>query len=185
MSTSTDLAVDSIVTLRPEPDGHEIPTLEPIQSEPEPAAIAATTPEHPVAARRARPWLVPVAIGVAGVIAAGTLGGFLVSTMGQRDAARGQLATTRSTLVSTRAQLSAAKADAATRKVSSDYVSLVAVDGGKAVADYASIAACNAFGECRTAAQQTLTDLQDFRPSGPPRRCPPTWRTPTVRSAMR
>src|SRR5438270_13236188 len=116
MSTSTDLAVDSIVTLRPEPDGHEIPTLEPIQSEPEPAAIAATTPEHPVAARRARPWRVPVAIGVAGLIAAGTLSGFRLSTMRQRDAARDQLATTHSTLVSTRPRLNARKADAAARK---------------------------------------------------------------------
>jgi hypothetical protein len=97
------------------------------------------------------------------VIASGTLGGFLFSTVGQRDAARHQLAASQATLVATRGQLTAARADAATRKVTSDYVKLVAVDGGQAVADYGSLASCNSFGQCRTAAQQTLTDLQAFQ----------------------
>ena len=160
---STEQAVDTIVTLRPEPNGADTPTLEATPVGPEPTAVLATTPERPVAARRQRRWLLPVAIGAAGVVASGTLGGFLLSTVGQRDAARGQLATTQTTLAATRGQLTAANADAATRKVASDYVKLVAVDGGKVVASYGSIAVCNSFGQCRTAAQQTLTDLQAFQ----------------------
>jgi hypothetical protein len=153
---STEQAVDTIVTVRPEPNGAEAPALEATAGEPQEAAPIAAAPERPGPAPRQRRWLLPVAIGAAGLIASGTLGGFLLSTVGQRDAAEHQL-------VATRGQLTAAKADAATRKVASDYVKLVAVDGGQVVADYGSIAVCNSFGPCRTAAQQTLTDLQAFQ----------------------
>jgi len=42
-------------------------------------------------------------------------------------------------------------------------VRLVTGEDGQAVADYATMAACNSFGQCRTSAQQTLTDLQGFQ----------------------
>ena len=160
---STEQAVDSIVTLRPEPNGADAKTQEATPSEPQEAELVTAAPERPAPARRQRRWLLPVAIGTAGVIASGTLGGFLFSTVGQRDAARHQLATSQATLVATRGQLAAAHADAATRKVTSDYVKLVAVDGGQAVADYGSLAGCNSFGQCRTAVQQALADLQAFQ----------------------
>jgi flagellar hook-basal body complex protein FliE len=160
---SSEQAVDTIVTLRPEPNGAEAPTLEATPAEPQPIAVVATTPESPITTSRQRRWLMPVAIGAAGLIASGTLGGFLFSTVHQRDAARGQLASTQTTLTATRGQLAAANAEAATRKVASDYVRLVAIDGGQVVADYGSIATCKSFGQCRTAAQQTLTDLQAFQ----------------------
>lgn len=160
---STEQAVDSIVTLRPEPNGADAPTLEATPSQPEEAVVIPPVWERLVPVRRQRRWLLPVAIGAAGVIASGTLGGFLFSTVGQRDAARHQLATSQTTLVATRGELTAARADAATRKVTSDYVKLVAVDGGQAVADYGSAAGCRSFGQCRTAVQQMLTDLQAFQ----------------------
>lgn len=160
---ATEQAIDTIVTLRPESNGADAPTLEATPSEPEDAAIITTAPERPVRAGRQRRWLLPVAIGAAGVVASGTLGGFLVSTVGQRDAARHQLAASQTTLTATRTQLATAHADAATRKVTSDYVALVAVDGGRAIADYGTLAVCNSYSACRTAAQQTLTDLQAFQ----------------------
>src|SRR5205807_1845683 len=49
------------------------------------------------------------------------------------------------------------------RKVTSDYVTLIAVDGGQAVADYGALAACSSYGQCRTAAQQALGDFQAFQ----------------------
>ena len=160
---STERAIDTIATLRPEPNGHDVPTLEATPSEPERAVVTPPAWERLVPARRQRRWPLPVAIAAAGLIASGTLGGFLWSMIGQRDVARHQLATSQATLVATRGQLTAAHADAATRKVTSDYVTLVVVDGGQAGADYGSLAGCNSFGECRTAAQQTLTDLQAFQ----------------------
>ncbi len=120
-------------------------------------------PDPPVPVKGQRRWLLPVAIGVAAVIASGTLGGVLWSTIGQRDAARHQLGTTQQTLAATRGELTTARANAATRKVTSDYVRLVTAEGGQAVADYGTMAVCSGYGPCRTAAQQTLTDLQAFQ----------------------
>lgn len=160
----TEQAVDTIVTLRPEPSEPDARTLEAMPSGPEEAAVPPPGWEERAAPKRARRrWLLPVAIGAAGLIASGTLAGFLWSTIGQRDAARHQLVTSQATLADTRGQLSAAKADAATRKVASDYVRLVTAEGGQAVTDYGSMAVCNSFGQCRTAAQQTLSDLQAFQ----------------------
>lgn len=160
---STEQAVDTIVTLRPESNGSDAPTLEARPSEPKEAVVTPPVWERLVPVRRRRHWPLPVAIGAAGLIASGTLGGFLWSTIGQRDTARHQLATNQAALADARGQLTAAKADAATRKVASDYVKLVTAEGGQAVADYGSMAVCNSYGQCRTAAQQTLTDLQAFQ----------------------
>jgi hypothetical protein len=70
---------------------------------------------------------------------------------------------THATLTTTGEQLTAARADAATRKVTSDYVTLVTVDNGRVVTDYATLEACTTYSPCRTAAQQTLTELQAFQ----------------------
>jgi len=159
---STEQAIDTIVTLLPEPNGADTARLEATPSEPGEAVVTAA-PDRPVPARRQRRWLLPVAIGAAGLVASGTLGGFLLSTSGQRDAVRHQLATSQATLAVTRGQLTAARADAATRQVTADYIKLIAVDGGQAVTDYGTLSGCTSFGQCRTAAQQTLTDLQAFQ----------------------
>ncbi len=159
--------IEGIVTLRPAPNGAEAPPLDAVPADTPTATLDVATDlgpsRKPIRAHRRHGWVLPVAIGAAGLIASGTLGGFLLSTVGQRDAARHQLTVTQTTLTSTRGQLTAARTEAATRKVTSDYVMLVVTDGGRAVADYGSIAACNSYGECRTAAQQTLTDLQAFQ----------------------
>lgn len=159
--------IEGAVALRPEPNGAEAPPKEavivvaPTQA---PEAIVEVAPsEKPIRPHRRRGWLLPVALGAAALIASGTLAGFLWSTIGQRDTARHQLALTQATLTTTGGQLSAAHADAATRKVTSDYVAFVAVNSGRAVTDYQTMVTCTSYGPCRTAAQQTLSDLQAFQ----------------------
>ena len=141
--------IDAIVTV--------VPTEE--------EAPAAPIPwmEAPARVRRPRRWILPVAIGVAGLIASGSLGGLLISTSSQRDDARHQLAATRAMLATTEQRLSAAQSDAEARKVTANYVSLYISDSAKVLTDYETIIACNAFSECRTAAQQVLEDLQAFQ----------------------
>ncbi len=159
--------IEGIVALRPEPNGAEAPP---------PEAVLVVTPtvvpeapadpgpsEKPIRTHRRRGWLLPVALGAAGLIASGTLAGFLVSTIGQRDTARHQVGVTQATLTTTGEQLTAARSDAATRKVTSDYVQLVAIGNGRVVTDYATLEACTTYSPCRTAAQQTLSDLQAFQ----------------------
>jgi hypothetical protein len=159
--------IEEIVALRPEPNGAGASPPEAVKVMTPTAApeIAADVPlsEKPVRAHRRRGWVAPVAIGAAALIVSGTLGGFLWSTVGQRDTARHQVAVTQATLTTTGAQLTAAHADAATRKVTSDYVSLITVNSGRAMADYQTLVACTSYSPCRTAAQQTLTDLQAFQ----------------------
>lgn len=159
--------IEGVVALRPEPNGAEAPPLEAVQvvtATAAPEVAAALGPlEKAIRTRGQRSWVLPVAIGAAALIASGTLAGFLWSTMGQRDTARHQLAATQATLTTTGEQLSAAHADAATRKVTSDYVTLVAVDSGRVMADYGTMAACTSYSPCRTVAQQTLSDLQAFQ----------------------
>lgn len=178
--------IEGIVALRPEPNGAgapplgagqvQAPTAVPegakqaaVMIEPAPpstqqeSAIVMRPSEKPIRAHRRRGWLWPVAIGAAGLLASGALGGFLWSTIGQRDTARHELAATQTTLTTTRGQLTAAHSEAATRKVTSDYVTFAAIDSGRAMADYGTMVACNSYGECRTAAQQTLSDLQAFQ----------------------
>lgn len=115
-------------------------------------------------ARQPRPrWVVPAAIAAVGLIASGTLGYFLYTTTVQRDSATHQLAATQAAVATTRAQLSAAQADAAVKKEVADYVSLFVANDGAVQTDYENIVACNTYSECRTAAQQLLTDLQAFQ----------------------
>jgi len=122
-----------------------------IEASAEPAAAAQSR------AKRGRPgWLASAAVGVVGLIASGTLGYLVYSTTHQRDAAQRQLA-------STQATLTAAQKDAAERKVTSGYVALYVSDSGKVQWDYQNIVACDNYSECRTAAQQLLTDMQTFQ----------------------
>jgi hypothetical protein len=116
------------------------------------------------AARRGRPgWVLPVALGVVGLIASGTLGYFLHSTVSQRDAVQHQLVATRATLASTQQDLSTAKSDAAAKKAVATYVSLYVVDNGRVQTDYQNIINCQNYSQCRTASQQLLTDMQTFQ----------------------
>ncbi len=165
---SINAEVDGIVVL-PIPDplhagnGH----LEEVAPLPEPApeapaaqaSIASETP-----ARRARPaWMVPAAIASVGIIVSGTLGFLLYSTLQQRDALHSQLVATKTTLTSTQGQLTAAQADAASRKVTADYVALYVADEGKVLTDYENAIACSGYSSCRTVAQQFMTDMQTFQ----------------------
>jgi len=107
--------------------------------------------------------VVPAAIGVVGIIASASLGYFLWSTTGQRDAARHQLASTEATLTSTQATLTTAQSDAAARKLTADYVSLYVADAARVLTDDESMNTCRGYGQCRTAAQQALNDMQAFQ----------------------
>ncbi len=119
-----------------------------------PAFEAAPAP--PTRARRRLGWLVPTAIGLVGLIASGTLGYFLYATMGQRDVARYQLATTQGTLAETQKQLAARKATAA-------YVSVYIADSAAVNTEFANLDACNSYSQCRTAAQTLSAALVQFQ----------------------
>jgi hypothetical protein len=147
---SANPEVESIVSL---------PVLEP---EPEPEPAAAVQPA--VRVSRPRPaWLVPASIAAIGVIVAGGLGFLLYTTTQQRDALHAQLVSTKTTLASTQTQLTAAQADAAQKKVTADYLTVYISDEGKVLTDYEAVVACGGYSECRTGAQQFLTDMQSFQ----------------------
>lgn len=139
------------------------------QSEPEPVVVAPPEELAPVAetvavTRRPRPaWVVPGAIGAIGLIVAGALGYVLYTTIQQRDTLHVQLASTRSTLASTQSELSAAQADAAQKKVTADYLAVYVTDEGKVLTDYETVINCSGYSDCRTSAQQFLTDMQSFQ----------------------
>ncbi len=149
---SSNAEVDEIVALRPDPVLIEaVPELPP-------------TIETSAPAKRSRPlWLPSVAVGAVGLIASGTLGYFLYSTANHRDALGHQLASTQVTLVSTKQELSTAQSDAAARKAVADYVSLYVVSQGRVQTDYMTVINCDNYSQCRTAAQQLLTDMQTFQ----------------------
>jgi hypothetical protein len=140
---------------------HEVPQ-EALQLPPPPVMAPSTfvAPARP----RSRPrWVVPAAIGAIGIIASGTLGYFLWSTTGQRDVARHQLASTQSTLAATESQLTSAQADATARKATADYVRLYVADGARVLTDDENMNICKGYSQCRTAAQQAMTDMQLFQ----------------------
>ena len=176
---------DGTVTLRPYPNGAEgepvaavgvdqAPPAAPAElSAPAEAIEPAYLPEPPrfdvpaavvVTARSSRPrWVAPVAIGAVGIIASGSLGYLLWSTTGQRDAARHQLASTQVLLTSTQDGLSTAQSQAAARQLTADYVSLYVADAARVLTDDESMNTCKGYSQCRTAAQQTLNDMQAFQ----------------------
>ena len=158
------------MSITPELDG--IVAL-PVQEEPvetsngHPPELAyqapAAAPEAPPAARRRPAWIVPAAIAAIGIIASGTLGYFLYATIQQRDTLHQQLVSTKATLASTQEQLTTAQADAASRKVTATYVAMEVADAGKVQTAYQTVVNCHTYGECRTAAQQMLSDMQTFQ----------------------
>ena len=105
----------------------------------------------------------PGAIAAVGLIVAGALGYLVYSTTQQRDALHIQLVATKTTLASTQATLTAAQTEAASRKVTADYVALYVGDQGKVQTDYQNVVNCSSYSECRTAAQQMLSDMQAFQ----------------------
>lgn len=132
----------------------EVAPVEP-PAAPQPAAVKA---------RRPRPkWVVPAAIAAVGLIASGSLGYLFYTTNSKLEATRHQLTVTQLSLDDTSKQLAAADADAATRKVTADYVKTYTADAGKVSTDYGEVVACNSYATCRFAAQQALTDMQAFQ----------------------
>ena len=146
---------DGVITLEPrldvpQPAPPEAPALIEL-SAPPPAYLPVPT------AQRQRPrWLVPSAIAAVGLIASGMLGYLLYTT-------NTRLEVTRQTLAGTKVQLTNLQADAARKKQVADYVSMYTLDAGRVQTDYQQVNACNTFSTCRTAAQQTLNDMQRFQ----------------------
>jgi uncharacterized membrane-anchored protein YhcB (DUF1043 family) len=133
---------------------------------PAPEAVLAPAPSiEPAAPRRSsRPkWVVPVAIATAGLVASSALGYLFYSTNNRLEATRHTLAQTQLTLDGTKQQLTEAQADAATKKVTADYLNLYTVDAGKVRTDYEQVALCSDYSSCRTSAQQALNDMQAFQ----------------------
>ena len=118
-------------------------------------------PEPEVKAKRSRPsWLASASVGMVALVATGALGYTLYTTSRQRDATQAHLNATETTLA-------AARSDAATRKVTADYVALYIADSGKVHSDYQNEVTCDTYSQCRTVAQQLLSDLQAFQADSP------------------
>jgi len=153
---AADPRYDGVITLEPrldvpEPAPPEAPAV--VELPPPPAAlpVPAPRPQH------GRPrWLVPAAIAAVGLIASGMLGYLLYTTNTKLDL-------TRQALAGTKVQLTNLQADAAGKKQVADYVSMYTVDTGNVQTDYQQLNVCNTFSTCRTAAQQTLNDMERFQ----------------------
>lgn len=161
---------ENIVTLEPGTNGSDpqsivAPVEGPAAELAAPEAVPASAPAAPVApGLRSRPkWVLPVAIATVGLIASSALGYLYYSTSNKLDTTRHTLAQTQLTLDGTRQQLAAAQADAATRKVTADYLNLYTVDAGKVRTDYEQVVLCTDYSTCRTSAQQALNDMQAFQ----------------------
>jgi hypothetical protein len=172
---------ESIVSLRQAPNGAEAPLLEPAAPErpaavitpaynlpaypavAQPEPLAAPVPAPAPRARRRLGWLAPVAIALVGLIASGTLGWLFYSTLGQRDGARHELASTQATLASTQHDLATAKDAAAAQGAVDTYVTMFVVNNAIVQTDFANFERCSSFGACRTAIQSELTDMQAFQ----------------------
>jgi hypothetical protein len=181
---SSNPEVDGLVSLRPyaigpEGDWSESPPLAAPVAQPEappPAYYPAAIPQPAVNQHAAvdtpkrRGWIGLVAVAVIGLIVAGTLGYFLYTTTGQRDAAlrygastKATLTSTEATLASTQSSLSTSQADLAARNAIAAYTTMYLADSARVNIDYEKVVACASFGACRTAAQSALTDLQAFQ----------------------
>ena len=170
---STDPEYNRVITLEPQPNGHEqvppeapaavglpaTPEAPALQPELVPvAAVAAPKPSKP------RPkWLVPAALAAVGLIASGSLGYLFYSTNAKLNATQQRLAATQTSLDTTKLELTNLQADASQKKAVADYVSMYTVDAGKVRTDYEQIVACNSYSTCRTSAQQALFDMQAFQ----------------------
>ena len=145
---------DGVITLEPRLDVPQLALPEaPAMVELPPPPVYAPAPT----VQRHRPrWLVPSAIAAVGLIASAMLGYLLYTT-------NTKLEVTRQTLAGTKVQLTNLQADAARRKQVAGYVSMYTLDAGRVQTDYQQVNVCNTFSTCRTAAQQTLNDMQRFQ----------------------
>src|SRR6266446_7853954 len=145
---------DGVITLEPRLDVPQLALPEaPAMVELPPPRVFAPGPT----VQRHRPrWLVPSAIAAVGLIASAMLGYLLYTTNTKLDL-------TRETLAGTKVQLTNLQADAARKKQVADYVSMYTLDAGRVQTDYQQVNACTTFITCRTAAQQTLNDMQRFQ----------------------
>jgi len=145
---------DGVITLEPRLDVPQLALPEaPAMVELPPPPVYAPAPT----VQRHRPrWLVPSAIAAVGLIASAMLGYLLYTTNTKLDL-------TRETLAGTKVQLTNLQADAARRKQVAGYVSMYTLDAGRVQTDYQQVNVCNTFSTCRTAAQQTLNDMQRFQ----------------------
>jgi len=146
---------DGVITLEPRLDvpllgPPEVPVVVELPPPPSPYVPVPTVQRH-------RPrWLVPSAIAAVGLIASGMRGYLLYTTNTKLDV-------TRQTLAGTKVQLTNLQADAAGKKQVAGYVSMYTLDAGRVQTDYQQVNVCNTFSTCRTAAQQTLNDMQRFQ----------------------
>ena len=136
------------------PPAYELPP--PPQRPPWEAQVMAAPVQAPATRRGRRRWIVPTGIAVIGLIVAGTLGGFLYTTIGQRDSARHQLASTQATLTDTEKQLGA-------RQTTDAYMKLYVLNSGKVTTDYENVTVCDSYVTCRTSTQDMLTDVKAFQ----------------------
>jgi hypothetical protein len=150
-ATATAEPAAPVVAAQP---AYELPP--PPQRPPWEAQLAVAPAYAPAAPRRRPRWIVPTGIAVIGLIVAGTLGGFLYATIGQRDSARTQLASTQATLTDTQKQLAA-------RKATDAYVNLYVLNSGRVETDYLSLYSCGGYVGCRGTAQNALTDMNAFQ----------------------
>ena len=170
---SSNPEFEQVLTLEPQPNGHEPVPPEPVAVvEVSPAPVETVAPAEPVPAvvevapkaKRPRPrWVVPAAIAAVGLIASGTLGYLFYSTNTKLNVTEQRLAKTQNTLDGTKLQLTNLQADAADKKAIADYVGMYTIDAGKVRTDYEQVVACNTFSTCRTASQQALSDMQQFQ----------------------
>src|SRR5258708_2939833 len=136
------------------PPAYELPP--PPQRPPWEAQVMAAPVQAPATLHGRARWIVPTGIAVIGLIVAGTLGGFLYTTIGQRDSARHQLTSTQATLTDTEKQLAA-------RQTTDAYMKLYVLNSGKVTTDYENVTVCDSYVTCRTSAQDMLTDMKAFQ----------------------
>lgn len=170
---SAQLETNGIVDLRPRTDGtHQVETIPSFPSyEAAASALVELKPAETAKPKGGRPaWVVPGAIAAVGLIASGALGGLLVQTTNQRDAARHQLATTQAqlstantNLASTQDQLTSTQTAASAKAVVAKYMDVYVTDGGRVQMDAQAFYACNTYAQCRPIIQQLLTDEQAFQ----------------------
>lgn len=171
---SVNPEIDGVVTVRAHDNGAEAEAFAPVAVAPPAPAYGPLPPPPqvppwelqpayapapyaaPARARRRPAWVIPAAIALVGLIVAGALSVFLYQTTGQRDTARYHLATTQATLADTQKQL-------ATLKANSTYATMFLADSARVHVDYGNLTVCNSYSTCRTAAQQALSDMQQFQ----------------------
>jgi hypothetical protein len=164
---SSNPEVDGIVALRPDPIVVQVLPETAPAFDPQAGVLPPVgNPAEPVTPRtpRSRPqWLPSVAVGAVAMMASSGLAYLLYDTASHRDSLGHQLVATQVTLASTKQDLSAVQSDAAARRAVADYVSFYVVNHGKIQTDYETTVNCTSYSQCRTAAQQFLTDMQSFQ----------------------